>query len=75
MERFSEYNNIVGVSLHYLNGNARLYAGQDLMRLNKDLTFDVAPLFAVVNLTCGASPVIIRDIQELFNYMRCKLLD
>ena len=75
MERFSGYNNIIGVSLHYLDGNARLYMGQDLMRLNKDLIFDMAPLFAVVNLTYGASPVIIRDIQELLNYMRCKLLD
>jgi hypothetical protein len=72
MERLSEYNDIETVSLHYIKGNSKLYTRQNLKELIYNLPSDMVPLFAVVNFTNRASPMIFYDIQEFSSYIKLK---
>lgn len=73
MNTFSEYNfPIDGVSLLFADGSSKFYTEKELMRLIKDIVADMALEFAVVRFTNGASPLIIRDVKELFNFLGLK---
>ncbi len=69
MKSSLQYRAICAISLHFSDGSANLYRSAELERLISDLTIDKTIIFAVVNFEHRALPKIIRNVQELVNFL------